>query len=130
VSAIRHPDLELGRAFALSLSSKDFPAIERLLHPNITFRALTPGKARYLWESHKPDLVVSEILKNWFEETDHIESLLKLDLDRVGDQNRVAYKFSVTNSDGKFEIEQQAYFSVTEGKISWMSLVCSGFRPV
>ncbi len=125
-----HPDLELGRAFALSLSSKDFSAIERLLHPNLTFRGLTPGKTRYLWESHKPDLVVSEILQKWFEETDHIESLLSLDVDRVGDRNRVAYRFSVTNAGTKYVVEQQAYYSVTDGKISWMSVVCSGFRPV
>ena len=125
-----HPELELGRAFAQSLASKDFSAIERLLHPNLTFRGLTPGKARFLWESHEPHSVVTDILQQWFEDTDRIESLLSLDLDRVGDRNRVSYRFAGSNPDGKFVVEQQAYYSVTDGKISWMSVVCSGFRPI
>ena len=129
-AAVHHPELELGRTFAQSLASKDFARIESLLHPNLTFRGLSPGKARYLWESHEPRSVVTDILQQWFEETDNIESLVKLDLDRVGDRNRVSYQFSGHNSDGKFVVEQQAYYSVKEGKISWMSLVCSGFRPV
>ncbi len=123
------PDLEVGRAFARSLASKDFETIEKLLQPGLTFRGLTPGQARYLWESHEPRSVVTDILQQWFEETDRIESLDRLEVDRVGDRNRVAYRFSGTNPDGKFVIEQQAYYSVTDGRISWMSVVCSGFRP-
>ena len=123
-----HPELELGRRFAKSLAAKDFSTIEGLLHPNLTFRGLTPGNARYLWESHEPYAVVTDILQQWFEETDRIESLLRLDLDRVGDRNRVSYRFSGSNPEGKFVIEQQAYYSVFDGKISWMSVVCSGFR--
>lgn len=125
-----HPDLELGRTFARSLASKDFSTIERLLHPNLTFRGLTPGEARYLWESHEPRSVVTDILQQWSEETDHIESLERLEDDRDGDRNRVAYRLSGSNSSmGKFVVEQQAYDSVVDGKISWMSVVCSGFRP-
>ena len=124
-----HPDLELGRAYAQSLASKDFATIERLLHPNVTFRGLTPGKTRYLWESHEATSVVTDILQLWFEKTDRIESLERLEVDRVGDRNRVAYRFSGSNPEGKFVVEQQAYYSVVDGKISWMSVVCSGFRP-
>lgn len=125
-----HPDLELGRTFAQSLASKDFATIEGLLHPKLTFRGLTPGKARYLWESHEPHSVITDILQQWFEETDRIDSLLKLEVDRVADRNRVSYRFSISNPDGKFVVEQQAYYSVADGKISWMSVVCSGPRPV
>ena len=128
--SVVHPELELGRAFAQSLASKDFSAIELLLHPNLTFRGLTPGKARFLWESHEPHSVITDILQQWFEESDRIESLLSLDLDRVGDRNRVSYRFAGSNPDGKFVVEQQAYYSVADGKISWMSVVCSGFRPI
>ena len=119
-----HPDLDIGRTFARSLASKDFAAVESVLHPGLTFRGLTPGRARYLWESHDPHSVVTDILQQWFEETDRIESLDRLEVDRVG------YRFSGTNADGKFVIEQQAYYSVTDGRISWMSVVCSGFRPL
>ena len=26
-------------------------------------------------------------------------------------------------------VEQQAYYSTTDGRISWMQVLCSGFRP-
>lgn len=125
-----HPELELGRAFAASLAAKDFSALEGLLHPNLTFRGLTPGKARYLWESHEVNSVIADILRQWFEPTDRIESLLHTEVDRVGDRNRVSYRLSVSNPDGRFVVEQQAYYSVADGKIVWMSVVCSGFRPI
>lgn len=113
-----------------SLASKDFATIEGLLHPNLTFRGLTPGKARYFWESHEPHSFVTDILQRWYEETDRIDSVLKLEVDRVADRNRVSYRFSMSNPDGKFVVEQHAYYSVVDGKIAWMSLVCSGMRPV
>ena len=124
------PELELGRTFAQSLASKDFATIEGLLHPNLTFRGLTPGKARYLWESHAPHSVVTDVLQQWFEETDRIDSVLKLEVDRVVDRNHVSYRFSMSNPDGRFVVEQQAYYSVVDGRIAWMSVVCSGPRPV
>lgn len=125
-----HSELELGRTFAAALAAKDFSTLEGLLHPNLTFRGLTPGKARYLWESHERQAVVADILQQWFEPTDRIESLLHFEVDRVGDRNRVSYRLSVSNPEGRFVIEQQAYYSVSDGRIAWMSVVCSGFRPV
>lgn len=125
-----HPELALGRAFAQCLARKDFSAIEDLFHPNVTVRALTPGKARYLWEAHAPHSVVTDILQQWFEETDRIESLLRVDLERVGERNRVSYLLSYSNPDGKFLVEQQAFYSVADAKISWMSIVCSGPQPI
>ncbi len=83
-----------------------------------------------MWESHEPHSVVTDILQQWFEETDRIESLLRLEVDRVVDRNRVSYRLSMSNPDGRFVVEQQAYYSVVDGKISWMSVVCSGPRPV
>jgi hypothetical protein len=123
-------ELELGRTFARSLASKDFATIEGLLHPHLTFRGLTPGNARYLWESHAPHSFVTDVLQQWYEETDRIDSVLKVEVDRVADRNRVSYRFSMSNPDGKFVVEQHAYYSVVDGKIAWMSLVCSGARPV
>lgn len=129
-NASTDPELDLGRTFVRSLASKDFATIESLFHPNLTFRGLTPGKARYLWESHAPHAFVTDVLQQWYEETDRIDSVLKMEVDRVADRNRVSYRFSMSNPDGKFVVEQHAYYSVVDGKISWMSLVCSGMRPV
>jgi hypothetical protein len=41
----------------------------------------------------------------------------------------VGYRFSVTNPDGRFLVEQEAYLAERDGRIGWMRVVCSGFRP-
>jgi hypothetical protein len=45
------------------------------------------------------------------------------------DRDRVAWRFAVTTPDGPHLVEQQAYYSATDGRISWMRVICSGFRP-
>ncbi len=128
IDPVARTEMDLGQSFARLLAAKDFEALERILHPNITFRALTPGRSRYLWESHEPHSVVEDILRQWFEDTDVIEGLVRSDVGRVSGANRLSYRFHVSNSDGKLAVEQQAYYSVKDGRIHWMSLVCSGFR--
>ncbi len=129
IDRVARAEMDLGKSFARLLAAKDFEALERILHPDITFRALTPGRSRYLWESHEPHSVVDDILRQWFEETDVVEGLVRSDVDRVSGANRVSYRIHVRNSDGKLVVEQQAYYSVKDGKIHSMSLVCSGFQP-
>ena len=46
----------------------------------------------------------------------------------VGDRERVGYRFSGRNPDGRFVVEQQAYLSERDGRIGWMRALCSGFR--
>ena len=33
------------------------------------------------------------------------------------------------NPDGPFVVEQQAYYEERDGRIGWMRVICSGFRP-
>ena len=42
----------------------------------------------------------------------------------------IGYRFSVRNPDGRFLVEQQAYLAARDGRIGWMRVLCSGFRPV
>ena len=37
--------------------------------------------------------------------------------------------YRASNPDGRFLVEQQAYLAPREGRIGWMRVVCSGFRP-
>jgi hypothetical protein len=41
----------------------------------------------------------------------------------------VGYRLSVSCPDGRHVVEQQAYIEERGGKIGWMRVVCSGFRP-
>jgi hypothetical protein len=117
----------LGAAFASALAAKEFGRLRDLMHPEIDFRGMTPSR---FWEAGDPDAVISGVLRQWFEESDEIEALERLETDAVADRERVGYRFSVRNPDGHFLVEQQAYLSERDGRIVWMRVLCSGFRPV
>ncbi|HTU28873.1 MAG TPA: hypothetical protein VMF07_05805 [Solirubrobacteraceae bacterium] len=42
----------------------------------------------------------------------------------------MSYRFRGVNPDGPFVIEQQAHYTESDGRITWMRVLCSGFRPV
>jgi hypothetical protein len=117
----------LGADFAAALAARDYGRLRELLHPEIDFRGLTP---RRFWEAGDPETVIAGVLREWFEDDDEIESLEQCDSDSFADRERVGYRFSVRNPDGRFLVEQQAYLSERDGRIGWMRVVCSGFRPV
>ena len=117
----------LGADFARALAAKDSDAIRELIHPEIDFRGLTPNRS---WEAKDRDELMSVLLGSWFEDDDQIEALEWLESDSFADRERVGYRFTVTNPDGRHLVEQQAYLADRDGQIGWMRVVCSGFRPV
>jgi hypothetical protein len=115
----------LGRAFAEALARKDFDQVMGLLHPEIDFRGLTPGRS---WEASGAPAVVEDVLHQWFEDSDELEQLISIETDSFADRERVAYRFHGRNPDGPFVVEQQAYYSERDGRIDWVRVLCSGFR--
>jgi hypothetical protein len=118
--------LLLGRAFVAALGAKDFKRLRALLDPQIDFRGLTPGRA---WEATDSDAVVEGVLRQWFTDSDEIEQTLAIETDSFADRQRVSYRLRIRNPDGKFIVEQQAYYTDHDGRINWMRVLCSGFRP-
>jgi hypothetical protein len=117
---------QLGRAFAEALGGKRFDLVSELLAPEIDFRALTPNR---VWEADRASAAVQDILSRWFDDGDEIEQVASIDVEDVGDRGRVAYRFLGRNEDGAFVVEQQAFYEQRDGRISWMRVLCSGFRP-
>jgi hypothetical protein len=118
----------VGERFARAVAAKDAPALLGLLAPEIDFRALTPGR---FWESSSATEVVNDmIFGHWFEPTDRIDDVEAIENDVVVDRNRVAYRFHITNDDGAFIVEQQAYYNTDGDTIDWLRIMCSGYRPV
>ncbi len=116
-----------GSRFASALAAKDGDALRAMLHPQIEFRALTP---RRVWEADDPDAVLEIVLGNWFEDSDEIRALETVEVGAVADREQLRYRLSVANPEGSFLVEQQGYLTAGEdGRIEWMRLVCSGFRP-
>jgi hypothetical protein len=118
----------LGRGFAEALAAKDFDRIAtEIVDPHIDFRGLTPKRS---WEASSADQLVSEVLVEWLEPTDHPEGLINCESAEFADRHRVAYAIRGHNDEGPFQFEQQAYFTERDGRIDWMRVVCSGFCPV
>jgi len=117
----------LGATFARALAAKQFDRIAELMDPEIDFRALTPRRD---WEAGDPETVIATVLQQWFKDSDEIEALDRLETDAFVDRERVGYRFSGNNVDGPFVLEQQAYISERDGRIVWMRVLCSGYRPV
>jgi hypothetical protein len=122
-----HHTTTLGADFARALAAKDSAAIRELIHPEIDFRGLTPSRS---WEASNRDELISILFEDWFEDKDEIEALESVESDSVADRDRVGYRFSVNNPDGRHVVEQQAYLAERDGQICWMRVVCSGFRPL
>lgn len=97
-----------------------------LLHPDVEFRAMTPGRT---WEADDREAVIALFLDTWFEDADEIQALEALESDSFADRQRVGYRLSVNNPQGRFLVEQQAYLGDRDGVIGWMRVLCSGYRP-
>lgn len=118
---------QIGEELARAMAGKDTPTIRRLLADDVDFKALTPGR---FWEAHTPDEVVDVFFGTWFEPGDEIRKLLEVRTGKVGDRQSVTYRLQVHNDDGGHEVEQQAYFSTVDGRVSFLRVLCSGFMPV
>lgn len=117
-----------GSRFASALAAKDRGALRELLHPEIEFRALTPNR---VWEAFDPDAVLEIVFGSCFEDSDEIRALESIETGAVADREQLRYRLAVSNPEGSFVVEQQGYLVAgDDGRIEWMRMVCSGFRPV
>jgi len=117
-----------GEAFVRALVAKDAYRLKELLCPGVDFKALTPDR---FWESDSVDEIVDKtLLGAWFEPSDEIEAVDSIETSKVGDRHRVAYRLRVRNPDGRFVVEQQAYYDVAGDTISWLRILCAGYQPV
>jgi hypothetical protein len=119
----------LGADFAHALAERDAPRLAALLAPELDFQAMTPSRT---WQAQDPDGVLAIVFGSWFEESDRIDSLERLETDSFADRQRVGYRLAVSNPDGRFLVDQQAYLSAAEDgeRIAWMRVLCAGFRPL
>jgi hypothetical protein len=114
----------LGAKLAHSIARHDFSEVAELLHPAIEFRALTPRTA---WEPTTREDVL-DLLRTWFGDCD-IQDVKVVDSHEIAGRLHITYRYQGERADGPFLIEQQAYYDETDGQISWIRLLCSGFQP-
>jgi hypothetical protein len=114
--------MTLGESFAQAVAAKDHDAVRALLHPELDFQAMTPRK---VWDGD-----VVDALKTWFDDGDVIEGVEQVQTDAFADRERVGYRLRVRNDDGLHLVEQQAYLGEDDGKISWLRIMCAGYRAI
>lgn len=115
-------------AFVDAFGSKDRARLKSLLHPDVDFKALTPGR---LWEAESADELVDDVMLGaWFEPSDVIDEVVSVETEPIGLRHRVGYRFRVTNGDGTHIVEQQAYVELDGEQIAWMRVVCAGYQPI
>jgi hypothetical protein len=117
----------IGSDFARAFAERDADRIRDLVDPNVDFGALTPSRS---WEASDVDGLVEILFDNWIEAKDRVEGIEHVESDSFADRKRVGFRVRVRNPDGEFLFEQQAYIEERDGRIGWMRVVCSGFRPV
>jgi hypothetical protein len=116
-----------GHDFARALATKDRVRLHGMLADPLDFQALTPDR---VWEAGTPRRVVDEVILGlWFEAGDDIQKLRSVVTGRVADREHIADWFRIRNGEENFLVEQQAYYTVKDGKIDWMRILCSGYRP-
>lgn len=115
-----------GERFAEAIAARDAAALASLMTDDVDFRGLTPGRS---WEATDPDAVLEVVLGNWFEEKDHILSMVRTEGHQVGDTRQVSYRFEIDNPDGARVVEQHAYYREQDDRIEFMRVLCSGYRP-
>lgn len=117
----------IGGELAAAIAAKDHAALTGLLAPDIDFRALTPGRP---WLGINPD-EVADAFDQWFGPDDRIENMAGVrEGEDVADTHHLSYRLELRNDRGRWIVEQQAYYRLDdEGRVGFLRVLCSGFRP-
>src|SRR4051812_31067221 len=116
----------VGEAFARAMAAKDRDQIVDLLSDQVDFQALTPGRH---WVAATSAAAVDEvILRHWLRPNDVVIELRSLTSGQVADRQRVGYRLAVHRDGTDHVLEQQAYYLADGQRISWIRILCSGYR--
>lgn len=137
----------LGRELIAALARADFDGVRALLHPELHLRGLTPGKFNEAKGEQAVDEAI-EIFKLWFfENDDRLEAVAWCETRPVGRYGRYKLSFGIRGKspemadsysakrlrdlqdDADWVVEQEAYYEVRDGRISWLIMLCGGYHP-
>jgi hypothetical protein len=117
-----------GERFARALAAKDHAELCALLADRLDFQALTPGRH---WVAATPQQVVEEIIFGyWFGAGDHIQELCSVTTGEVAEREHLCYRLRVSRAGSDHLVEQQVYYDTDGPRITWMRVLCSGYRPL
>ncbi len=122
------PRFSVAGAFLEGLAGQDFDRLASTLDDNATLSALVPLGLR---EAHGPDEIRATFAR-WFGDTDDYD-VVEAVVGEVGSRLHLRWRMRLRAArlgDGWFVVEQQVYAdTTTDGRITRMSLLCSGYCP-
>ncbi|MDQ6670130.1 MAG: sulfurtransferase TusA family protein [Chloroflexota bacterium] len=113
----------VGERFLLAISTGAFPALAACLSDDARFRALVP---RGLREATGPK-ETARYFQTWFGSADRIEALSTSAESMLGGRHHLAWRLQVDESGQRSIVEQQAFATLVDDRITQLDLVCSGF---
>jgi hypothetical protein len=117
-----------GHRFVAALAAEDAATLLAMFDDEVDFRGMTPGR---VWDARTATAVIDDvILGKWFGPSDTVERVEVVETGMVGDRHSLGYRLHLTNADGGFVVGQHVFYDITDGRITWMRVLCSGFRPV
>jgi hypothetical protein len=115
---------QVGERLVAAIGVRDFEEIERLLAPNVRFRALVPERVR----EHDNAAETLERLRLWWGDADVFE-LVDSHVEEVADRVGLSYQIRCRENGEWYLVEQRGYAEVKSDHVVDLSLVCLGFRP-
>jgi hypothetical protein len=108
-------DPKLGERFARAFMRQEWSSVSALLQDDIAFQGVTPAQ---VWEASSAGDLMDRVFAQWREPVDDIYEVISIVADRVGDRNKVVYRFRIRKPTGDYICEETAYYDAVDGKIS------------
>ena len=121
------PALSLGDQLASAIAARDRSALRALFTTPVRFTAVTP---RRFWDAETPVEVEDIVFGHWFPDDVQVTDVRLLEGEPVQETAKLGYRLSVDTAAGPSVVEQTGYYQVTDGQISAVRLVCSGYHRV
>lgn len=115
-----------GRRLVEAVADKDHEALRGLLDRSVDFRAMTPD---HFWQATSSEEVLST-LSIWFGDGDLVRGIEQCVCGGFADVEHVDYRLRVDSEGGSFLVGQQAYLRVRDGRITWLRIMCAGYRAI
>jgi TusA-related sulfurtransferase len=121
----RATSLGAARQLAAAITARDFRRLSGLLATDALLRYLTPDGSG---TAAGPTEIAAKFAR-WFRGLDTVD-VLEVLAERMADRTSLRYRHRTHGHDRWALVEQQLYLDVdSDGRISSLDLLCSGFRP-
>jgi len=117
----------LGEQLATAIATRDRAALRALFTTPVRFTAVTP---RRFWDAETPVEIEDVVFGHWFPDDVAVTDVRMLERDPVQHTATLGYRLAADTPAGPTVVEQVGYYQVTDGRISTLRLVCSGFHRV